>query len=185
MTARRPAPSIAGNDEQPPLLRSLTPSDSGWLTTVMLKAFSAAAVPSTALTVNVYAPAVVGLPVIAPVDELRFSPDGRFPEITDHVAPETLASRLAVYGSFTVPEGRLVVVIVIVAGGVALMVMVNCFDALSWPASVAVTVKVAVPAVVGVPEIVPVVGLSVRPDGRVPDDTCHVAPGRFAARVAV
>jgi hypothetical protein len=40
--------------------------------------------------------------------------------------------------------------------------------------SVAVTVKLLVPAVVGVPLIVPVVGLSVRPTGSVPVVTAQL-----------
>ena len=96
--------------------------------TVIVRSFSAVAVPSAALTLKDDSPAVVGVPEIVP-KLLRFSPAGSVPETNDHVAPETLASRLAEYGSFTVPEGRLVVVIAIVDGGVALMVMVNCFSA--------------------------------------------------------
>ena len=81
--------------------------------TVMLSAFSALFEPDTALTVNDDVPAAVGVPVIAPVEEFSDSPCGRLPAETDHVTLEALAESTALYEVFTVPEGRLVVVIVI------------------------------------------------------------------------
>ena len=61
------------------------------------------------------------------------------------------------------------------AAGVAgwAMVMVNDFVALAYE-SRACTVNVNVSAVIGRPVIVPVLEFSVRPSGRVPDDTDHV-----------
>ena len=70
--------------------------------------------PDTALTVNVDVPAAVGVPVIAPVEELSVNPAGRLPDETDHVTFEVFAESTALYEAFTVPLGRLVVVIVIV-----------------------------------------------------------------------
>ena len=62
--------------------------------------------------------------------------------------------------------------------------MLNCFvpepDELA-----ALTVNVDVPAVVGVPEIVPVLALRVNPAGRLPELTDHVMPDTLAANVAV
>ena len=52
--------------------------------------------PFCALTVNVDVPAVVGVPEIAPVEELRESPEGRVPELTDQVTSETPAVSVAV-----------------------------------------------------------------------------------------
>ena len=49
------------------------------------------AVPFAALMINVYVPAVVGVPEIAPVAELRLRPAGRDPELTDQVTPDTFA----------------------------------------------------------------------------------------------
>ena len=91
---------------------------------------------------NVAVPSVVGTPEITPVDELSVRPAGRVPEITYHVAGELLAVSVAEYDVPTVPEGRLVVVIVMVCGGIALMLTVNCFSALSWPVIEALTVNV-------------------------------------------
>ena len=45
--------------------------------------------------------------------------------------------------------------------------------------------NVDVPAVVGVPEIVPVLALRVNPAGRLPELTDHVMPDTLAANVAV
>ena len=45
--------------------------------------------------------------------------------------------------------------------------------------------NVDVPAIVGVPLMTPVEGLSVRPAGRVPDETCHTTPETCAVRVTV
>ena len=51
--------------------------------------------PFCALTVNVDVPAVVGVPVIVPV-ELSVSPEGKLPELTDQVTSETPAESEAV-----------------------------------------------------------------------------------------
>src|SRR3989440_8037407 len=83
----------------------------------------------------------------------------------------------------TSANGRAVVPTV----GSGATVSVSCLDAVSLLASVTVTVKVAVPAgMVGRPEMIPVVGESVTPAGRVPAVTLHVngaSPG-VAARGA-
>src|SRR5215831_2781012 len=58
--------------------------------------------------------------------------------------------------------------------GVALIVRLNgCVTGGAAPASSTTTVKLAAPVAVGVPDSVPV-GESVRPAGKVPDDTLQV-----------
>ena len=52
---------------------------------VMLNCFSVLFEPDTALTVNVEVPADVGVPVIAPVEELSDNPAGKLPDETDHL----------------------------------------------------------------------------------------------------
>ncbi len=68
--------------------------------------------PDTALTVNVEVPAIVGVPVIAPLEEFSVKPAGSVPDNTDHVTPEVFAARVAEYAVPVVAAGRLVVVIV-------------------------------------------------------------------------
>ena len=63
---------------------------------VMLRVFSAFALPDTALTVKVEVPDAVGVPEMFPVEEFRVSPAGSAPELTDHTAPEMFAARAAV-----------------------------------------------------------------------------------------
>ena len=167
------------NDSQPPLLLPIPVMD---CVTVMLNDFSALCEPDTAFTVNVDVPAVVGVPEIAPVEEVRARPSGRLPDDTDHVAPVMLAVRFAEYGEFVMPSGRLVVVILSVSTG-ELIVSVNCFSSLAEPYT-ALTVNVEVPAVVGVPEITPVEELSDNLAGRVPLITLQFAPVMLAASVA-
>lgn len=57
--------------------------------------------------------------------------------------------------------------------------MLNCFVGFCWgvPESVACTVKVAVPAVVGVPEITPVAAFNVKPAGSAPMVTVQLTAG--------
>ena len=67
----------------------------------------------SAFTVKVLVPAVVGVPVILP-SSLRLNPAGREPLLTLHVieASPVAARIVSVYGSPTVPPGRLSVVMV-------------------------------------------------------------------------
>ena len=71
------------------------------------------------------------------------------------------AASVALYAIFCVPLANEVVVI----EGVAPTVRLSALVAASEWASVTCTVKLAVPVVVGVPEIVPVLGASVSPAG--------------------
>ena len=86
-----------------------------FLEIVILRSRVTLAEPDVAITVKVDEPALVGVPEITP-DELSDSPEGREPELIDHVAPEGVDARVALYDEFTVPEGRLVVVIVMLVG---------------------------------------------------------------------
>ena len=140
---------------------------------VMLSSLVALFEPDVALTVKREVPAVVGVPEIVP-ELLSVSPAGRLPEAIDHVTADELAASTAEYDAPLVPDGRLVVVIVIVVGvDPSLIVMLSSLVALFEP-DVALTVKREVPAVVGVPEIVPEL-LSVNPAGRLPEAIDHVA----------
>jgi hypothetical protein len=115
------------------------------------------------------APAVVGVPVIAPVFSLRTKPAGNVPDVMLHVidaVPDALSCWL--YTSPTVPSGNDVVVTV---GPTAVAVINIESDFAALPLElVALTVKVNVPGVTlseGVPEISPPVESS-KPSGNVP-----------------
>ena len=108
--------------------------------------------------VKVEVPTVVGVPLIWPVDGLSVNPTGKAPETTLHdnggVPPDEV-SRI-VYVVPTVPNGngeRLVRVIGMTPGG--LTVRLSCLVAVPDAESVTFTMIVAVPAIVGVPEITP------------------------------
>ena len=109
-------------------------------------------------------PNVVSVPEINPVWLLRVNPSGKCPELTDQVTFEPFDVRSLLYVSPTAPLGRLEVVT-----ASALIVMLRFFVVLDEP-DAALTVKVDVPSKVGVPEIMPN-ELSVRPGGRLPNDT--------------
>jgi hypothetical protein len=67
---------------------------------------------------------------------------------------------------------------VIVSGIAAITIdVVADFVWTGLPLSLTVTVKFAVPIVVGVPEMTPVEAARVNPDGRLPDVTDHVYAG--------
>ena len=66
-----------------------------FLLTVMLNVFSALIDPASAFTVNVDVPSVIGVPLMIPVEVLRLSPAGRFPDDIDQVTPDILAERVA------------------------------------------------------------------------------------------
>jgi hypothetical protein len=126
--------------------------------------------PPVTRTVKVEVPAVVGVPLIAPPVD-RESPAGRDPEETDQLygcVPPVAASVL-LYAVPTVPAVSGLAV-EIVGAAAALIVKENDFvdEALFPP--VTRTVKVEVPAVVGVPLIAPPVDRE-RPAGRDPEET--------------
>jgi hypothetical protein len=123
-------------------------------------------------TVKVDEPIVVGVPVIAPVLELRFKPAGRFPAVTVQVkiAGLPVACRVWLYAVLIVPVERVVVVIV----GAATILIVSCLVAFEPTSLLTLTVKVDKPTVVGVPVIAPVLELRFKPAGRFPAVTVQV-----------
>ena len=72
-----------------------------------------------------------------------------------------------------VPEGSVEVVITSVCAATTIVIAAD-FVCTGLPLSLAVTVKLEVPAVVGVPEITPVAGARANPAGRVPVVIDHV-----------
>ena len=123
-----------------------------------------------ALTVKLDVPAVVGVPVIAPVVPFKFKPVGRLPLAIAHVIGVVpVALSVWLYALFAVPSGSEAVVIV---GGAATTML---RELVPFPAEfVALTENVNVPIVVGVPEITPVVSFKIRPAGSVRLDIDHV-----------
>jgi hypothetical protein len=139
--------------------------------TVIVKVPLVAATPaaSVTLTVNVAATAVVGVPVIAPLDELMTSPAGRVPELMTYrqgvLAQEPVGIRL----NPGVPA--VVVKFVYATVGAAKTVMLKgVLVALSPASSLMVTLMPAYnPVAAVVPEITPVLEARERPVGSVPD----------------
>ncbi|MEO8368210.1 MAG: hypothetical protein ABI806_03350 [Candidatus Solibacter sp.] len=124
-------------------------------------------VESVTLTVKENGPPVVGVPVIAPVVGLSVRPAGRAPEaianVYGAVPPVTVIAEL--YGAPTVPVVAETHSAVIV-GGAMVIEQPELRDTACPPVeSVAVTVKLKVPDAVGVPEMEPLAGLSVKEVG--------------------
>lgn len=134
------------------------------------EAVAATLYASTARTVKVEVPVAVGVPEITPVDVFKVNPAGSDPteidQVTGATPPEVCT--VAEYDLFIVDDGNDAVAI----ASTPLTVMLSDFVAVPPSASVAVTVKVDVPAVVGVPEMV--APDNVRPAGNVPVVTLHV-----------
>jgi phosphohistidine swiveling domain-containing protein len=110
-----------------------------------------------ALTVKLDVPTAVGVPEITPVVPARFKPVGNVPLPIVHViGVSPVAASVWLYAVPTVPFGNVAVVIVgAIPSPTAVIVMDN--GLVLFPAAlVALTVKLDVPAVVGVPEITPV-----------------------------
>ena len=125
--------------------------------------------PSVTLTVKLLVPAAVGVPdIVAP---LRLNPAGSDPLAIDHVygAVPPLAVSVAAYAVPTVPLSSAVVVIFSVAG---FTVIERSAVAVTDALSVAFTVKLLVPAALGVPVMVE--PLSVSPAGSDPLTIVHV-----------
>ena len=138
---------------------------------------------SVAVTVTLLVPAVVGVPEIAPVDELMLTPAGR--PVADHVtvplAPEAVNDTLTGEPTFTA-TAELDGVIVNDTGDT---VMVTVAVAVLPAASFAVTVTLDVPTAVGVPEIAPVDELMLTPAGRPVADHVTVPLAPEAVNVTV
>ena len=127
---------------------------------------------SVICTVKLLVPAVAGVPLITPVDALRLKPPGSVPtEILQlyGVLPP-VAVNVWLYATFAVAWFRLFVVML----KPEYIVIDNAWVAVAPLASVALTVKLLVPAVVGVPLISPVLVLSDSPAGRLPVAIAHV-----------
>jgi hypothetical protein len=130
-----------------------------------------AAVPreSTTWAVKLNVPAVVGVPVIAPVDGFSVNPGGSEPLVIENVYGGTppVATSDELYATPTVP----VAVGQTSAGTGAATTMLQL--AVAVPAAVPVesttcAVKLNVPPVVGVPVMAPVDGFSTNPGGSEP-----------------
>ena len=124
-----------------------------------------------AVSVKVATPAAVGVPPITPTVVLIVIPLGSAPLAIAQVIgvlPET--PRVCKYGVPTWAAGSGEVVRI--EGG-PLTVRLSCLDPLP-KALVAVTVKVATPAAVGVPLTRPVEAFNVSPAGKAPPVTAHV-----------
>jgi len=138
--------------------------------TPTLKAF-VPVLPAASFTcaVNDAVPAVVGVPLICPVELLSVSPACKEPALIDQlygVVPP-LACSVVEYPVPAVPPGSDAVLTV---GGcaAAATAMLNAFVPVLFAASFTLTVNEAVPAVVGVPETTPVDVTRLNPAGSVP-----------------
>jgi len=139
----------------------------------MLSALVAFPALLVALIVKLDVAAVVGVPLITPVAGVKLRPVGRLPTDIAHVIGAVpVAARVWLYAVPTVPAGKEAVVIV-GATGAELITMLSALVA--FPALfVALTVKLKVVAVVGVPVIAPVDAFKLRPPGRLPLAIAHV-----------
>jgi len=140
---------------------------------------------SATSTLKELVPATVGVPEITPVEEFKLRPLGKFPKRTVHVygGLPPVAVKFAWYGTPTVPLGKLAVVIWS-GGPAAAMTMERVWVAVVPPAETW-TVNVLVPAMEGVPEIVP--AFRVRLAGRKPEriDQTYGGVPPVALRVAL
>ena len=124
-----------------------------------------------AFTVKLEVPAEVGVPDITPAVE-RLNPAGRLPLANDHVMGVVpVAASVALYAVPVTPPGNVVVVMV----GFTVAALITMLSVLvSLPTLLlAFTVKLEVPAVVGVPEITPAPE-RLKPVGSVPFSNDHV-----------
>jgi hypothetical protein len=122
---------------------------------------------SVTWTVKLDVPAVVGVPEITPVEAARLNPAGRLPVVINHVYGvwPPVAVSVWLYVVPVMPENNDEVVIVI--GDV--IVMLNGRVTVVVFASVTCTVKFDVPAVVGIPAILPVKLSKASPAGKLPE----------------
>jgi len=131
----------------------------------------AAPIESTAFAVKLNVPAVVGAPVMAPVVAFNVRPAGRLPEEIENVygptPPIATSAELYATPTWAVTPGQ--------ASAIgADTVIVQLVVAAVPVESTSLTVKLNVPAVVGVPAMAPVVVFSVRPGGRLPEEIENV-----------
>jgi len=136
--------------------------------------------PLYALTVKSNVPTVVGVPEITPVAGLSVKPVGKAPLSMLQVTgiPASSSVRDWLYATSCAPLGRVEVVMTGV-GTLEYMLptrIENSFVATDSP-DCTLMVKLNMPTTVGVPEITPVAELSVKPMGKVPPSTLHIACG--------
>src|ERR1035437_5012985 len=128
---------------------------------------------SVTWNVGVAVPAVVGVPLITPVEGFNVKPVGKFPDNCQVVAPvPPVEVSVCEYGTPTIPS--LSAVVVIFSGGIwdtiVTIAVAVCGGA---PESVTLNVRVADPAADGVPLTTPVAALNVKPTGSVPESNCQ------------
>ncbi len=126
---------------------------------------------SVTFTVKLDDPGAVGSPEIEPLDD-KFNPTGKEPPAIDHVygGDPPATPSICEYARPAVPAGRDDVVIVSGGG----LIVNETAAASDLPVvSATFTVKLADPAVAGVPEIVPAAD-KLNPAGRDPAVTDHV-----------
>ena len=136
--------------------------------TTILSAFVAMLFPaSLTCIVKDAVPAVVGVPLICPVELFSVRPAGKEPEMIAQVygVVPALACSVVEYAVPTVPPGSDVVVTI---GGCAATVILKALVPVLFAASFTCIVNDAVPAVVGVPEMTPVDATRLSPAGSVP-----------------
>jgi hypothetical protein len=119
-------------------------------------------------TVKLDVSEVVGVPLIAPADDILI-PSGKRPETTDHkYGPlPPVATRFEEYATPTVAEGNELVVIDNASTMLSVNILVSVCGMNRDP-SFTVTVTPKSPALVGVPAICPVAGRTASPGG-IPD----------------
>jgi hypothetical protein len=145
----------------------------GAAATVMEKSFVAVAlVRSTTCIVNVDEPAVVGVPVMAPVPEPRLSPAGSDPENKDQVsgALPPIVSSVWEYPLPTIPPGN---EFVLMENGASTAID-RSFESVAFVPSMTRMVKLGTSVVVGVPVIAPVAVSRLSPAGKAPAETDQV-----------
>ena len=114
---------------------------------------------------------------MAPLEAFRLRPAGRLPLVTDQLYGVTppVAASVWLYDVPAVPPGSEVVLM----ESAPEIVIVRLFVAMALLLSATCTVKVLLPAVVGVPVMAPLEALRLRPAGRLPlvtDQLYGVAP---------
>ena len=137
-------------------------------TTVIVNALVACTLAaSVTCAVKLKLPALVGIPVMAPLVASNVRPAGKEPDVMDQRyggVPPT-AFRLAEYAVPMAPPDRVGAVVIVSA---EITESVNAFVVLTELLSVTITVKAKLPKLVGVPVIAPLDGFSERPAGSEP-----------------
>ena len=119
-------------------------------------------------------PGVVGVPLTTPVAGLRVRPAGSVLLLQAIGAVPLLALSVKLTGVARYMSLNVAGVVLIVIGVVTVIESGMLADSRGTDESTAVMVKLLVPAVVGVPLIIPVADASDRPAGSVPAETLHV-----------